>query len=163
VFGPVVGIPTVSIGSTLGAGAAFLLARGLLRDWVSRAVAKRPEFRALDKAVAREGFKVVLLTRLSPILPFNLLNFALGLTTVSFRDFLVASWIGMLPGAVLYVYVGSTVKNLADLTSGRTVDGPGFIAILIIGLAATLLAVILLGRIARRALSHMNPRSMQPG
>jgi uncharacterized membrane protein YdjX (TVP38/TMEM64 family) len=163
IFGPVVGIPAVSIGSTLGAGAAFLLSRSLVRDWVSRAVAQRPEFQTLDKAVAKEGFKVVLLTRLSPVLPFNLLNFALGLTTVSFRGYLVASWIGMLPGAVLYIYIGSTIKSFADLSSGQTAAKPGYTLFLVAGLAATLFAVILLARIAHRALSHGNSAGMQPG
>jgi uncharacterized membrane protein YdjX (TVP38/TMEM64 family) len=163
IFGPVVGIPAVSIGSTLGAGAAFLLSRSLMREWVSRAVADRPEFLELDKAVAKEGFKVVLLSRLSPILPFNLLNFALGLTTVSFRDYLLASWIGMLPGAVLYIYIGSTIKSLADLNSGQTAAKPGYTLFLIAGLAATLLVVILLARIARRTLSNANSATMQPG
>jgi uncharacterized membrane protein YdjX (TVP38/TMEM64 family) len=151
IFGPVVGIPTVSVGSTLGAGAAFLLSRGLMRDWVSRAVAQRPEFRALEEAVAEEGFKVILLTRLSPILPFNLLNFALGLTTVSFRDYLLASWIGMLPGAVFYTYIGTMIKSIADLSLGQPAAKPGYTAILLVGLAATLLLVVLLARIARQA------------
>jgi uncharacterized membrane protein YdjX (TVP38/TMEM64 family) len=124
VFGFGLGIVTVSIGSTLGAGAAFLLARTLMRDWVTRAVSHRPEFQAIDTAVAKEGFKVVLFTRLSPLLPFNLLNFAFGLTKVSFRDYLIASWLGMLPGAVLYTYIGTTIKNLADLNSSRTFDTP---------------------------------------
>lgn len=163
IFGTVVGIPTVSIGSTLGAGAAFLLSRSLARDWVSRAVAKKPQFQTLDKAVAREGFKVVLLTRLSPVLPFNLLNFALGLTTVSFRDYLLASWIGMLPGAVMYIYIGATIKSFADLSLNQTAAKPGYTLFLIAGLAATLLVVILLARIARRALSNTNSASMQPG
>jgi uncharacterized membrane protein YdjX (TVP38/TMEM64 family) len=163
IFGPVVGVPTVSVGSTLGAGAAFLLSRSLVRDWVSRAVAKKPEFQALDKAVAGDGFKVVLLTRLSPVVPFNLLNFALALTTVSFRDYLIASWIGMLPGVVMYIYIGATIKTFADLSSNQTAAKPGYTLFLIVGLAATLLAVILLARIARRALSNGNSASMQPG
>jgi uncharacterized membrane protein YdjX (TVP38/TMEM64 family) len=163
IFGPLVGIPTVSIGSTLGAGAAFLLSRSLLRDWVSRAVAQRTEIVALEKAVAQEGFKIVLLTRLSPILPFNLLNFALGLTTVSFRDYLVASWIGMLPGAFLYIYVGTTIKSIADLSSGRTAVKSSHTVLLVAGLVATLLVVVLLARIARQALSNTNSGTVQPG
>jgi uncharacterized membrane protein YdjX (TVP38/TMEM64 family) len=162
-FGLVLGTFTVSIGSTLGAGAAFLLARTLLRDWVTRAVSHRPEFQAIDAAVAKEGFKVVLLTRLSPVLPFNLLNFAFGLTKVSLRDYLLASWIGMLPGAVLYTYIGTTIKNLADLNPGRAADSPAHTALFVFGLVATLVVIMLLARIARRALLSGDSGTAQVG
>jgi uncharacterized membrane protein YdjX (TVP38/TMEM64 family) len=163
VFGLVLGIVIVSIGSTLGAGAAFLLARTLMRDWVTRVVSHRPEFQAIDSAVAKEGFKVVLLTRLSPILAFNLLNLAFGLTKISFREYLLASWIGMLPGAVLYVYIGTTINNMADLNSGRMAGSPANTALLVLGLVATLVVVVLLARIARKGLRSINSPTAQPG
>jgi uncharacterized membrane protein YdjX (TVP38/TMEM64 family) len=163
VFGLRLGIVTVSIGSTLGAGTAFLLARTLMRDWVARAVSRRPEFQTIDSAVAKEGFKVVLLTRLSPILPFNLLNFAFGLTKISFRDYLLASWIGMLPSAVLYLYIGTAINNLAYLNSGRTTSSPANIAMLVVGFIATLAVIVVLARIARKVLLGTNSLTAQPG
>src|SRR5262249_61840093 len=111
-FGLIRGTLAVSAGSTLGAAAAFLLGRTLARGWVEHKVANKPRFRALDQAIGAEGFKIVLLLRLSPVFPFNVLNYALGLTRVSFRSYLVASWIGMLPGTVMYVYLGAALGSL---------------------------------------------------
>lgn len=159
VFGIRVGIITVSIGSTLGAVAAFLLARTLMRGWVVRAMAANSRFQALDKAVGEQGFKIVLLTRLSPVLPFNLLNFAFGVTKVSLRDYMLASWIGMLPGAILYIYVGSAMKSLAELTTGKrhwTVQEQVLFGL---GLAVTAVLSIVFARLARRALKEMSSMS----
>src|SRR5260370_29111326 len=90
--------------------------------WYRSRWASTRRFCALDPAVAAGGFKIVLLTRLSPLFPFTLLNYAFGLTKVRFRDYVLASWIGMLPGTVMYVYLGSTVKELADGAAGN-LDG----------------------------------------
>jgi len=163
VFGISIGISTVSIGSTLGAGAAFLLARTLLRDWAARKVAANPRFLALDEAVGRQGFKIVLLTRLSPILPFNLLNYAFGLTRVSLRDYMLASWIGMLPGAVLYIYIGSAMRGLTELASGErswTVEEKVLFAF---GLMATVAVSFGIARLARRTLSQQIPATRHVG
>jgi len=154
IFGIPLGVATVSIGSTLGAGAAFLLSRTLLRGWVVRRIDTDPRFRALDQAVAKDGFKIVLFARLSPVLPFNFLNFAFGVTNVSLRDYMLASWIGMLPGALLYVYIGSAAKSLTDLAAGRGPRRVEEIVFFVFGLAATIVVSMLLTRIARRALSE---------
>ncbi len=118
VFGVVKGSIIVSIASTTGATAAFLVGRYLARDWVAKKIGGNEKFSAVDQAVAREGWKIVGLTRLSPIFPFNLLNYAFGLTKVSLRNYLVASWIGMMPGTVMYVYLGSLAGDLATIGSG---------------------------------------------
>src|ERR687883_71015 len=118
-FGVVVGTAVVSLASVTGASLAFWLGRTLARDLVEKRLAGNPRFRALDQAVAAGGFKIVLLTRLSPLFPFTLLNYAFGLTRVRFRDYVLASWVGMLPGTVMYVYLGSTVKELADVAAGN--------------------------------------------
>ncbi len=97
-FGVVGGSVCVSIGSVLGATGAFLTGRYLTRDWVSKQIEGNQKFKAIDSAVASEGWKIVLLTRLSPIFPFNLLNYAFGVTQVSLKDYFLASWIGMIPG-----------------------------------------------------------------
>ncbi|MGH7588622.1 MAG: TVP38/TMEM64 family protein [Gemmatimonadota bacterium] len=112
------GMVTVSIGSTLGAVAAFLVGRTLARDRVRAWIADRPRFRAVDRAVEAGGLGIVLLTRLSPLFPYNFLNYAYGLTGVRLRDYLLGSWAGMLPGTLLYVVLGSTAQALASLGTG---------------------------------------------
>jgi len=157
-FGLGVGTVVSSIGSTLGAGAAFLLARTLLRSWVQRKFAADPRVRALDEGVGQHGFKIVLLARLSPALPFNLLNLAFGLTTVSLKDYMLASWIGMLPGALLYVYIGTAAKSLTDLAQGRGSDTPATMLLFVLGLAATIALTVVLTRLARRSLHELTTR-----
>jgi uncharacterized membrane protein YdjX (TVP38/TMEM64 family) len=147
----------ISAGSTLGATAAFLVGRSVARDWIEKRVAAHPRFRALDAAVAEQGFKIVLLTRLSPAFPFNLLNYSFGLTRVSLRDYVLASWIGMLPGTILFAYLGSTVGALADVVAGKVEKSPAQQALFYTGLAATLAVTILVTRIARRALAQAVP------
>jgi uncharacterized membrane protein YdjX (TVP38/TMEM64 family) len=157
VFGVIVGTITVSLASTLGASAAFLLGRTLARPWVQQKVVRRPRFQALDEAVKRQGFKIVLLVRLSPVFPFNLLNYAFGLTQVSFRDYVLASWIGMLPATVMYVYLGSTLKTLADLAAGKIEGGVAQTVLFGIGLAATIVVTVFVTRLARNALQQAVP------
>src|SRR5262245_23078372 len=111
IFGLGPGILLTSLASTLGATAAFLVGRYLARGWVSRRLEAQPRFKAIDQAVAREGWKIVGLTRLSPAFPFCVLNYAYGLTSVSLRDYFFASWLGMLPITVFYVYLGSLLRN----------------------------------------------------
>lgn len=149
-FGVGVGSVTVSVGSTLGAAAAFLIGRGLMREWIQERLGARPRFKALDEAVGRLGFRVVLLARLSPILPFNLLNYAFGLTRIDFWPYFFASWLGMLPATVMYVYFGSALRSLADVAAGRVETGPWGRAMFFLGLAATALAVTLVTRTATR-------------
>lgn len=151
-FGMGAGLATASTAIALGAGAAFLVGRTLARPWVARRVAADRRFQALDRAVGRQGFKIVLLSRLSPLLPFNLLNYAFGLTTVSLPHFLAASWIGMLPGTTVYVYLGSIAKSLTDLAEGRVMSGPAERIFLVVGLVVTLIVAVLIARIANRAL-----------
>jgi uncharacterized membrane protein YdjX (TVP38/TMEM64 family) len=152
-FGLVIGTITVSIGSTLAAAAAFWLGRTLARGLIEKQIAGNLRFQALDHAVAREGFKIVLLTRLSPIFPFNLQNYVYGLTRVRFRDYLLASWLGMLPATILYVYLGQAFQTL---TKPEEYTVPQ-ILFLTVGLAATILVTILVTRLARRALSRTAP------
>jgi uncharacterized membrane protein YdjX (TVP38/TMEM64 family) len=159
-FGLPLGVLTISIGSTLGAAAAFLVGRTLARGWVEEKLGKSPRFRALDEAVGEQGFKIVLLTRLSPVFPFNLLNYAFSLTKVSFRDYVLASWIGMLPGTVLYVYLGTIAGDFADLAAGRVEKGPAYYTVLVVGLLATVAVTVYVTRVARRALAKAAPAAV---
>ena len=155
-FGVVYGSIYVSIGSTIGAGLAFLVGRFFLRGWVQTMVDKQPKFAAIDRAVEREGWKIVLLTRLSPIFPYNVLNYAYGLTRVRFWSYLAASWAGMIPGTVMYVYFGSLAGDLGQLAAGAPADESGTTLRWVlngIGLAATVLVTLVVTRMARKALS----------
>lgn len=154
VFGVVKGSVLVSVASTLGATAAFLVGRYLARGWVARKIEGNAKFKAVDEAVAREGWKIVGLTRLSPVFPFNLLNYAYGLTRVSLRDYFFASWIGMLPGTVMYVYLGSLAGDLARLGAGEHTRSAGEWALYGVGLAATVAVTVYVTRIARAALAR---------
>ncbi|WP_144416084.1 TVP38/TMEM64 family protein [Calothrix sp. 336/3] len=156
VFGVVWGSLYVFLGATLGATAAFLVGRYLARNWVSQKIAGNSKFAAIDTAVGREGFKIVLLTRLSPIFPFNLLNYALGITGVSLKDYFLAS-IGMLPGTIMYVYIGSLAGNLAMIGSQTQPTNPTLQwAIRIIGFIATLAVTLYVTRVARKALAEVS-------
>jgi uncharacterized membrane protein YdjX (TVP38/TMEM64 family) len=155
-FGVVWGAVTVSIASTTGAALAFLVGRFLARDWVASKVSGRPKFQAIDRAVGREGFKIVLLTRLSPIFPFNLLNYGYGLTGVKFWPYMLASWVGMLPGTIMYVYFGSLARNVAAVAAGREKTTADYI-FYGIGLIVTVAVVVLVTRVARKALKNALP------
>ncbi len=154
VFGVVRGTIIVSVAATLGATCAFLVGRYLARDWVSRQIDANPKFKAIDEAVAGEGWKIVGLVRLSPLFPFNLLNYMFGLTRVSLRHYFFASWIGMLPGTLMYVYIGSLAGDLATLgASGRT-RSPAEWALYVLGFAATVAFAVYITRLARNALDR---------
>ncbi|CAN5881300.1 hypothetical protein BH20GEM1_BH20GEM1_03850 [soil metagenome] len=147
------GIPVVSAGSTLGATAAFLVGRRLGRGWVRGRIGNRDTLRGVDRAIEREGFKVVLLLRLSPLVPYNGLNYALALTRVRVRDYVLGSWIGMLPGTLLYVWLGAGARSLAAVVGGTYERPAGWLILFGAGLVATAIAVALVTRAARRALA----------
>ncbi|PAX52125.1 TVP38/TMEM64 family protein [Brunnivagina elsteri] len=152
VFGVVMGSLYVFIGATIGAIAAFLVGRYWARGWVASKIEGNQKFRAIDEAVAREGLKIVLLTRLSPIFPFNLLNYAYGVTGVSLKDYIFGS-IGMIPGTIMYVYIGSLAGSIATIGSESQPGNPSVQwAIRIIGFVATVAVTIYVTKIARKAL-----------
>jgi uncharacterized membrane protein YdjX (TVP38/TMEM64 family) len=154
VYGVVLGSIYVFIGASLGATAAFLIGRYLARDWVYKKIAGNEKFRAIDEAVGREGFKIVFLTRLSPVFPFNLLNYALGVTGVSLKDYLLG-FIGMIPGTVMYVYLGSLASQCALIgTQGQPSNAGVVWTIRIIGFIATVAVTVIVTRIARKALER---------
>jgi uncharacterized membrane protein YdjX (TVP38/TMEM64 family) len=152
-FGVVRGTLFVLAGATLGATAAFLIARYLARDWIATRVSRDPRFAAIDRAIAAQGRRIVFLLRLSPVIPFNVLNYALGLTQVRLGDFVLAS-VGMIPGTLLYVYSGHLARVVAGTAgSAAPAKGVAFYAVLALGLAATLAVTVLVTRVAKRALA----------
>ena len=150
-FGLLPGFVTVLFGATLGAALAFLVSRHLARQRVERWIQRKSAFVAVDKAVAREGWKIVFLTRLSPAFPFNFQNYAYGLTSVSFWQYVLASWIGMISGTFLYVYLGTLGRSGLEAASGSGAESYRF-ALQAVGLLATLGVTILITRTAKRAL-----------
>lgn len=152
-FGLARGTAYVFAGATLGACLAFLVARYLARGAVERRISTHPRFAAVDRAIGRKGLEIVFLLRLSPVFPYNVLNYALGLTGVRLRDFLLGS-LGMLPGTLLYVYYGKVLGDVAAVASGESVDrGAAYWITLGLGLAATLAVTLVVTRAARRALA----------
>ncbi len=159
IFGVVPGLIYVSAGATLGAAGAFWVGRHLARAAVARRLAGNPRFAAIDQAVAREGWKIVALTRLSPVFPFVLLNYAFGLTRVKFSHYVLASWIGMMPGTVMYVYLGSVA---GAATGGRT-RTIGEWVLYGTGLLATIAVTVFVTRIAKQALAKKIAQPRQQG
>jgi uncharacterized membrane protein YdjX (TVP38/TMEM64 family) len=157
-YGAIIGTLVVSPASVAGATFAFLVARYVARDWVTRRLKKYPQAAVIDRAIEKNGFKAVVLLRLQPVLPFNILNYALGLTSIRLRDYMLASWIGMFPATVLYVYLGSIMNDISDLMRGRPNSGMAGRLLLWGGLAAIVVLVWWLGHIAHKALrEEMGP------
>ena len=153
VYGPVWGLAVASPASVAAAATAFLLGRTVLHGWATRTVGASAKTRALDAAVTREGFKLVLLLRLSPLIPFNLLNYALSLSRLRFTTYVSASFLGMLPATALYVYLGSLAPAAAGLSTASNQGGDARNWFYIAGLAATIAVVVIGARIAKRALN----------
>lgn len=151
-YGPVFGTLLVSPVSVVAATLAFLLGRTVARGWVANRVERDPRFAAIDAAIGRQGFRVVALLRLTPVFPFSILNYALGLTQVRLRDYVLGSFVGMLPATFMYVYLGSLITNVGALTSGSASGGLGRQVLYWTGLVATIVVTVVVTRIARRAL-----------
>jgi len=160
IFGLGRGVALVFVAATLGASVAFLVSRHLVRTSIERRIASYPRFAAIDRAIEKEGRRIVFLLRLSPVFPFSLLNYALGLTRVRFGDYVLAS-VGMLPGTVLYVYYGHLLGLAAAVAGGAAhTRGAAEYTILGVGLAATLVVTTLVTRVARRALAEATGESV---
>ena len=151
------------LGATVGSTCAAIAGRYLARETVEDMLKGWPRFKAVDAAIEQEGFKVVLLLRLSPVIPFNVLNYALGTTGVPIPQFFLASLIGMAPGTAMFIYIGSTLRNLADALrgdlSGGDEDGDsssGTIRLiaLIVGLLATVVVTIFITVKAKATLAN---------
>lgn len=153
VFGLGWGFVAVSAGSTTGAALAFLMGRFLARGKIEAMTRDNPKFRAVDRAIGKKGAKLIMLLRLSPLIPFNLSNYFYGLTAVKFCPYVLASWVGMIPGTVLYVYFGTLGRAGVEAAAGAGGErGPMEWALLTVGLLATFVVTVWVSKIARRAL-----------
>jgi uncharacterized membrane protein YdjX (TVP38/TMEM64 family) len=152
-FGLTVGFIADSIGSTAGATAAFLVGKTIGRSYVVSKLKDYPQFQAVAIAVQRSGFKIVLLLRLVPLLPFNMLNYLLSVTPVSIGEYILASWIGMMPITFAFVYVGTTIKDLSDITHGWNQISTTRWILLSIGSVASVVLMVLVTKVARKSLN----------
>jgi uncharacterized membrane protein YdjX (TVP38/TMEM64 family) len=153
-FGLWKGFLAVSAGSTLGAALAFLVARFIARSRVETIAKGNDKFRRIDKAIGKQGARLIFLLRLSPVIPFNLSNYFYGLTSVKFWPYVLASWIGMIPGTFLYVYIGTAGRAaVSAAANGEAVErGWQYWTFVSVGLAATATVTVWVTKIARDAL-----------
>lgn len=160
VYGPLWGTLLVSPVSVTGAFIAFSLARGRLRPWIENKMRDNRRFMVIDRIVGDKGFRIVTLLRLSPLLPFAFLNYALGLTGVRAGSYVLASFLGMLPATFLYTYIGSLVANVSELASGPQQGATSAQHIfLLAGFTATIVVTAYITALARRALRQATPEA----
>ena len=132
---------------------SFLLGRYLLRDWVGRKlVEKYPTIKALDEAFTQKGFRIFLLLRLSPIIPFNAINYIGGFTSIKLSHYTLALF-GILPGTVLYCFIGATAGSLTE--SENAVSGPVAIAAIVVGIIFGLIAVFVVSYYAKKEFNRI--------
>ncbi|MFK8051895.1 MAG: TVP38/TMEM64 family protein [Woeseiaceae bacterium] len=154
VFGVIYGTALVSVSSVIGATAAFLIGRSLGRGWVKEKIGADARLTAIDSATEERGFLVMLLLRLSPIFPFNVMNYLMSLTGMSLKNFFFGSWIGMFPGTLLYVYIGSGLSDLTAILAGEYEAGPYGKVFFFGGLIATAVVTVLIARFAAKTLKE---------
>lgn len=148
-FGFTKGLVYVSIADTLGAVACFIVGKTIARQQIKRWISRRPHWKELDQAIAHKGWKIVLLTRLSPILPSSVLNYGFSCTKIKFTHYLLCSWVGMLPVIAFYVYLGAFGSALF-----RQNQGPQWMILQGLGLSTTIATAFYTTRLARRALAQ---------
>ena len=146
-FGVVAGTIVVAIGATIAATIAFILARTILRKRVESMAAANPKFRAVDRAIAREGIKIVILVRLAAVFPFLFMNYAFGLTGIGTMQYVGATFVGILPATVAFVYLGAAGAAVAEQNRTKTI-------ITIVGLVIAFATSIFVGRVAARAIKR---------
>lgn len=151
IWGLWAGVGMVLASATAGAAVTFLLGRHVARGWIEAWAKRNPRFGSLDRAIGKEGWRLVLLTRLSPVIPFNLLNYSLGITSVRFSHYLAATSVGMIPGVFLYTYLGTLAGQAA--TAGDEGAGALVWSFRIAGLLATAGVTVYVTRLARKALA----------
>ncbi|KAI3726590.1 hypothetical protein L1987_66388 [Smallanthus sonchifolius] len=155
-FGSLTGTVLVSISGTVAASVAFLIARYFARDRILKMVEGNKKFLAIDKAIGENGFRVVTLLRLSPLLPFSLGNYLYGLTSVKFVPYVLGSWLGMLPGTWAYVSAGAFGRAIIQEESGLGLaGGTNQLLTLGVGLLATALAATYVTRLAKDAMKDI--------
>lgn len=156
------GVLIVWISANLGQNGAFVVARYLLRDWVESMFAKNEKLKAIDKATRVEAWKVVLLVRLTPVIPYSLSNYALAVTSVGMRDYTLYSSVGILPATIVFVYVGSTARDISKIINGeQKLDGPMAQATYIISGVLIIVLFVVIARISKRAMAEIMSKASE--
>jgi len=150
-FGVLPGTVAASIGATVASTISFLAARYFLRERVQEWALGNPKFGAIDKAISNEGFKIVALLRLSPLLPFAISNYLYGLTSVDLKPYVLGSWLGMLPGTFLYVQAGTTGRALLDTAAEGGTSSTSGLVTAAAGLSFSLLTAFYVSKVAKEA------------
>ena len=153
VYGIVGGTAVALVGATLGAGLAFLAGRYLLRQRIENAFKKNKKFAAIDRAIGKQGWKIVGLLRLSPLIAFNVSNYFYGVTSIAFWPYLLASFIGIIPGTLLYAYLGA-IGQAGLGGGGKKGHSPLEWTFLGVGLLATIGVTVYVSRLAKKALQE---------
>ncbi|XP_074268961.1 uncharacterized protein LOC141592255 [Silene latifolia] len=151
-FGLPLGFIADSVGATLGATVAFLLGRTIGKSYVMSKLKNYPKFHAVAIAIQRSGFKIVFLLRLVPLLPFNMLNYLLSVTPVSLGAYMLATWLGMMPITFAFVYVGTTLKDLSDVTHGWNDVSSTRLVFIGLGLLVSVALIMCVMRVAKASL-----------
>ncbi|KAG6491474.1 TVP38/TMEM64 family membrane protein slr0305-like [Zingiber officinale] len=153
-FGFPIGFLADSVGATIGSVAAFLLGRALGRSYVISKMKDYPDIQAAAIAIEKSGFKIVLLLRLAPLVPFCLSNYFLSVTSISLAEYTMASWLGMMPITLALAYVGTTLKELAEVTHGWSEVSIARWALMIAGLLISAVLMVCVTREAKAALQR---------
>uniref|UniRef100_A0A5B6Z8U7 VTT domain-containing protein n=1 Tax=Davidia involucrata TaxID=16924 RepID=A0A5B6Z8U7_DAVIN len=153
-FGLPVGFVADSVGATIGATAAFLFGKTIGRSYVISKLKNYPKFQAVAIAIQRSGFKIVLLLRLAPLLPFNMLNYLLSVTPVHLGEYILASWVGMMPITFALVYVGTTLKDLSDVTHGWNEVSTTRWVFMVSGFLISVIIMVYVTKVAKEALDE---------
>ncbi|KAF4368260.1 hypothetical protein F8388_007255 [Cannabis sativa] len=151
-FGLPLGFVADSIGATIGATAAFILGRTIGRSYVISKLKNYPKFEAVAIAIQRSGFKIVLLLRLVPLLPFNMLNYLLSVTPVRIEEYVVATWLGMMPITFTLVYIGTTLKDLSDVTHGWNELSTSNWVFIALGFGISIIILVFITKVAKASL-----------
>ena len=133
----------------------MLLGRFVFKEWVEKQAEKYPIIKAIDKAIENEGLKLTLLLRLSPLIPFNMFNYLMGITGVKFKDYCIGSC-GMIPGTLVYVFIGTSIASIADIASGNTGEDEGnkvlVLVLFIVGSVLACVGIVYVSIVAKRQL-----------
>ena len=149
-----IGGAAVWVGATIGASISMILGRFVLRDWLNTKKDKYPTIKAVQKAIETEGLKLMILIRLCPIIPFNMLNYLMGITDIKFKDYVLGS-VGMVPGTVVYVFVGTTISSIAEAAKGGKGNEGTDTVLLVMAILGSILAcggIIWVSVVAKRHL-----------
>ena len=147
-----VGTIGIFVGAWIGSNLAMLLGRYLFRDSAKNLAQKYRLINAIDKALEKEGLKFTFLLRLCPLIPFNAFNYIMGITSVTFKAYAIGGF-GMIPGTVVYIFVGTTIGNISAAASGDFEGGAATLVFLIVGTILAFVAIVYISIVVKRYLN----------